>query len=170
MLCTGRKLGEDFGEGDLSCVGVLLAELLEVTPDESTEEGGGDVVRVPFDHEGKVELAGLGEVESPDLVGEQDPRDDGGTRASQPTPERDLVVTLYREAGREVGDLVAPEDVECYPSDQVLVRVQRGRRRSLPGALEYRDLVVGLQVLRDRQGEVEFEGESEDVCACACAR
>jgi hypothetical protein len=69
-----------------------------------------------------------------------------------------------------MGNIVAPQHVERNASNEVLVRIGRGRRSSFAGTDEFGSLVACIRGSGDRQGEVELEGQTEDVWSSVYGR
>ena len=112
-------------------------QLSQIRSHEPTDEGGGDVIRMPLDHQPEIKYSRGREVEFPELVSQQYSSDDRRSRRSQSPPKRDLVVHRDLQSdgsGGAVGggygcgeplDAVAPQDVQGDSGSEVLVRIQR---------------------------------------------
>lgn len=127
------RLREDFRQGDLLARHIVRVQLVEVRADEATIQGGGDIVRVTLDHEAEVEEAGLRQVELADDVPKQDAGHDGGTGRSQTPAEWDWVVYVDVRLWRKGTLVVAPENVQGRPGQEVVGRVEVNVLRSHAG-------------------------------------
>ena len=72
-----RELGQHLRQRNTRSTHVLRTQLPQVASDKSSDERGGDVVRVSLDHERKVEDSAEREVELTELGSEDDTSDDG---------------------------------------------------------------------------------------------
>jgi hypothetical protein len=161
---VGRVSGEDLREGNGGRSEFGRVEHAKEGAGETAAESGGDVVRMPLDHEGVVLDAGLGELEVSEGVTEEDTGDDSGRGGAHSTSEGNLVVHFNLDDGGREGEVVGEEDVERDAGDEVLVRVEGGVGGAFAGV---GDVDGGVGGGGGGEGhlerEVTGEGESENV-------